>query len=62
MDSLLPDIETFKPDPAWSFVGASWHFISPWQSQLRAAGGTRVLRELVSAALAHAASLAADRL
>jgi hypothetical protein len=60
MESLPPDIEIREPDPAWSLAGDSWHFISPWQSQLPAAEGTRVLRELVSTALAHAASLATD--
>ncbi len=56
--SLPPDVETVEPDTAWSFAGADWHFISPWQSQLPAADGTRTLRRLVSAALAEAASLA----
>jgi hypothetical protein len=57
---LPPDIETVEPNPAWSFAGDGWKFISPWQSQLPAADGTRVLRDLVSAALAHAASIAGD--
>jgi hypothetical protein len=57
---LPPDVETAEPDPAWSFAGDEWHFIRPWQGQLSAADGTRMLRELVAAALAHAASLAAD--
>jgi hypothetical protein len=43
----------------WTFTRDDWHIISPWQSHLPSTEGTRTLRELVSAALAHSASLAA---
>jgi hypothetical protein len=56
---LPPGIETGDPDPAWSFAHGDWHIVSPWQSHLPSAEGTRILRELVSAALDHAASLTA---
>ena len=56
---LPPGIETENPAPEWTFTRDDWHIISPWQSHLPSAEGTRTLRELVSAALAHAASLAA---
>jgi hypothetical protein len=56
---LPPDVEADVPDAAWSFVGDDWHVIRAWQGQLPTAEGTRVLRELVSAALAGAVSLAA---
>jgi hypothetical protein len=58
--SLPPDVETVEPDLAWSFAADDWRLVSPWQSQLTTGDGTRMLRSLVSAALAHAASLAAD--
>jgi hypothetical protein len=48
---LPPDVKTEDPDqPDWPFTGADWHVFPLWQSQLR---------ELVTAALAHTASLAA---
>ena len=56
---LPPGIETENPAPEWTFTRDDWHVISPWQSHLPSAEGTRTLRELVSAALAHAAGLAA---
>jgi hypothetical protein len=55
-----PNVETEDSDhPAWSFVGGDWHVVSPVQNQLSGAEHARALRELVAAALAHAASLAA---
>jgi hypothetical protein len=58
-EQLPPGIETDDPDPAWSFAHGDWHIASPWQSQLPGAEGTRILRELVSAALDQAANLTA---
>jgi hypothetical protein len=55
---LPPEIETEDPAPEWSFARGDWHVISPWQSQLSGADALRILAALVSAALAHAASLA----
>ena len=56
---LPPRIETENPAPEWTFTRDGWRIISPWQSHLSSAEGTRTLRELVSAALDHSASLAA---
>jgi hypothetical protein len=55
---LPPGVETSDRDPAWTFAGGDWHIISPWQSQLSAGEGTRMLRALVASALADAARLA----
>jgi hypothetical protein len=56
--SLPSGVETEDPAPEWSFAHGDWHVLSPWQSQLSGADAERVLTALVSAALAHAASLA----
>ena len=56
---LPPGIEAENPAPEWTFTRDGWRIISPWQSHLPSTQGARTLRELVSAALAHAASLAA---
>ncbi len=55
---LPPGIETRDPAPEWSFARGDWRVLSPWQSQLSGADAKRILTALVSAALAHAASLA----
>jgi hypothetical protein len=60
IQSLPPGIVASSAAPAWSSAGDEWHVASPWQSQLPAPQGTRRLRELVTAALDHAASLAPD--
>ena len=54
MDDLPAGVEA-DDDPAaeWSFIGHGWHVVALWQN------GERALRELVSAALAHAGDLAA---
>jgi hypothetical protein len=56
--SLPPGIETVHPMASLTFVRGDWQLVDPWQNQLTRAEGTRVLTALVSAALAHAASLA----
>ena len=56
--NLPPGIDTENPAPEWAFTRDDWRIISPWQSHLPSAESTRTLRELVSAALAHSASLA----
>jgi hypothetical protein len=51
IDHLPPDTETEDSDhPEWTFIHGDWHVIPIWQSNLS---------ELATAALAHAASLAA---
>jgi hypothetical protein len=58
IDHLPPGIETDDdPPPEWSFARDGWHILSLVQSQLSGAGCERTMRELVAAALAHAASL-----
>ena len=45
VDQLPPGVETDdEPHPAWSFVSDGWHILSPLQSQLTAADGTRYAR------------------
>ena len=56
-DHLPAGVDTENPAPQWSFARGSWHVISPLQSQLTGAEAERILGEMVSAALAHAASL-----
>lgn len=56
--ALAPGIEAEEPVPEWSFAQGKWHVISPWQSRIPGPDIERTLRALVSAALAHAASLA----
>jgi hypothetical protein len=58
IEYLPPGVEPLEADPAWSVAGDGWHFVSPWPNQLPAADGTRLLRELVAAALSRAGSLA----
>ena len=55
---LPPGIETADPAPEWSSAQGNWYAVSPWQSHLSAADGTRALRELIAAALTQAAGLA----
>lgn len=48
-----------NPYPAWlSFVRDDWHILNPVQDKLPGADVEHTLRQLVAAALAHAASLA----
>ena len=54
---LPANVMTLESAPAWTFAGGDWHIVDPWQGQLSAADGTRVLRGLVSGALSYAASL-----
>lgn len=54
---LPPSIET-DDHPAWTFAHGDWHIISPDQPQLTGPEHARAIRELVTAALAHAATLA----
>jgi hypothetical protein len=57
VDRLPAGVDTENPAPQWSFARGSWHVISPLQSQLTGAEAERILSEMVSAAIAHAASL-----
>jgi hypothetical protein len=61
IDHLPANIKTRESAQAWTFAGGDWHIVDPWQGQLSAADGTRVLRGLVSGALSYAASLAGKR-
>ena len=59
IDHLPPGVQSEDPAAGrWSAAGDDWHVVSPWPGQLPAADGTRVLRDLVAAALAYAARLA----
>jgi len=53
-----PPAVAADPAPWWPFVPGDWHLISPWPHGLTRADSVRVLRALVSAALAYAGSLA----
>jgi hypothetical protein len=54
VDDLSADVEADDdPAPEWSFAGQGRHVVALWQN------GERALRELVAAALAHPAALAA---
>jgi hypothetical protein len=55
---LPPEVETEEPAPQWSFAHGDWHVLRPWQSQLSGADAQLMLKAVVSAALADAASLA----
>src|SRR5215469_10272712 len=57
IDRLPASVMTLESAPAWTFAGGDWYIVDPWQGQLSAADGTRVLRGLVSGALSYAASL-----
>jgi hypothetical protein len=57
VDYLPAGVDTENPAPQWAFAPGSWHVINPLQSQLTGAEAERILGEMVSAAVAHAASL-----
>jgi hypothetical protein len=61
IDRLPASIKTLEPAAAWTFAGGDWHIVDPWQGELSAADGTRVLRGLVSGALSYAGSLVGTR-